>query len=168
MGWPCELLGLKAGAETLVAPRPMVVNESVTSMPEPVTPPVPGRRFNVISASPASFWIFLVKVTCWPSLAIRLPCTTSLSFSTLGSYLICKGAENRSVAFVITRFTLNGPPIMVSTWPGTKLTSALFDAAGGAAGGPAGAGVVAAGPAGVPGAIGIGLFGSPSADACGA
>ena len=35
MGCPCELLGLKAGAETLVAPRASVVNESVTSMPEP-------------------------------------------------------------------------------------------------------------------------------------
>src|ERR1700691_3766469 len=94
------------------------------------------------------------------------------------------GAENRSEAFVITRFTLIDWPIIVSMWPGTKLTVVLAGGAAGAACGAVGTacgtfGDVAGGAAGglpeaaggattdAPGLGGTPAFGAGSPSVCG-
>src|ERR1035438_3130829 len=92
-----------------------------------------------MAAAPASFWMFLVNKGVCPSLEKKSPRPASLSLTTLGSKLICSGAEATSVAFSMMRATVIMPCALVSTCGGRKRTTALPAGWGGAGGPPAGA-----------------------------
>src|SRR5713226_5273959 len=117
--------------------------------PEPLTPPVDGKRLTFTLASPVSFKMFFENATCWPSLASRLPRTTSLSRKTLGSKRICRGVAARSAAFSTIRLTVTVPLTCALVCDGTNVTRALPAGGGAVAGGAVAGGAVAGGaPAG--------------------
>src|SRR5258707_11581997 len=113
--------------------------------PEPLTPPVDGNRLTFTVASPVSFKTFFENATCWPSLAIRLPRTTSFSRKTLGSKRTCKGAAARSVAFSTIKLMVTVPFICALVSDGTNVTRALPAGDAGGGGGAVAGGAVAGG-----------------------
>src|SRR5262249_51430157 len=107
IGCPCEFRIERPGRLTTVSPRVRVWKFSVTSAPPPLTPGVPGWRFNWTVAVPVSFMMFFVNTGCCPSLARKSPRTMSFSRSTFGSNWIVNGAEAASVTFSIMRVAVN-------------------------------------------------------------
>src|ERR1035437_6713974 len=167
---PWALRTVRLGTVTVVEPLAMPWKIRLVRTPEPDTPGVLGRRFRFMAAAPASFWMFLVNNGVCPSLEKKSPRPASFSLTTLESKLICRGAEETSVAFSMMRATVTTPCGLVSTCGGRKRTTALPTGLGvpGWAGSPAG-GAVAGGA--IPGApIGGAVAGGvrPGAAAAGA
>src|SRR5471030_2216104 len=122
---PCVLSTLRLGMEMVVEPLLNPWRLMVASTPDPLAPGVPGSRFRLMMAAPASFWMFLVKTGTWPSLAKKSPRPTSLSLTTLGSKRNCSGEEATSLPFSITRATVRRPWTLVTPCSGRKCTLAL-------------------------------------------
>src|SRR5579885_1090026 len=162
-----EFRGANCGIETVVAPRPTAWNVSVTATPLPLTPEAPGNRFRFTVASPESLRMFLVKMTCWPSLESSVPLTMSLRRRILGSNLTFSGAANRSFTLSSIRVTVMVPFTAASTCVGANRASGGPAGATGAA--PCAGGAVAGGAGGaVAGGVGGAVAGGPAGAGTGA